>query len=512
MDIKYLSKSYPNTTFFMLGSNKATGELRIVQTGFTVCIYLKEDSTKSESPHLNNPFFMTPLTDPYMLIDGHHYFDLSFYSNFTVMLEPPRFCFHDITGDPGISLNFPDKESYQDFYDDMASNLLIAELDLPGYYRVMRKMPPPEKGVYTKKDPNKYPPEYNEFDQNLIAEENKGLIQKFRKQIQDEKEKIKETSDNIHFNEALKNDDLLREYALRHKIPQTYKAIVWSRIAKIGDLPDINPYVFESFKRIKLQWQSVYKSQELRCGDFVKHRNSIWEHIMEEKQKFFVVIPNKQILNLSFNILMTICQMFHELENKHKDLMSVLRVFIALYTRKLFVNNNGEYVYYVNENVSLEQEKLEAAVFWSILIVLTQGEAKLFMTGTDKELLPNVSTVFDQIIKKFSTNILLQAKSNGLPKFNNLITCFSTCFSNILPFCDCHDLWIVGLASGNLILFLSYFASLSFILLSPTSFNLIQKPLDISESILVSLSEKDNCCWDTIQITLIKLQEQIHSN
>ena len=384
MDIKYLSKSYPNTTFFMLGSNKATGELRIVQTGFTICIYLKEDSTKSESPHLNNPFFMTPLTEPYILIDGHHYFDLSFYSNFTVMLEPPRFCFHDITGDPGISLNFSDKESYQGFYEEISANMVITELDLPGYYRVLSKMPAPEKGIYMKNDPNKMAPEYVEIDQNLIAEENKGLIQGLRKQISEEKEKSKETSDNVHFNEALKSDLKIREYALRHKIPQEYKAIVWSRIANIGNLPDINPYVFESFRRVKLQWQSVFRSQELRCNEFVSHRNSIWKHILEEKQRFYVVIPNKQVLNLSFNIMMTVCQMFHELENRHKEIMSILRAFIAMYTRSVVLNNNGNYIYCINENLYMEQEKLEAAIFWSILIIITQGEAKFFMTGSDK--------------------------------------------------------------------------------------------------------------------------------
>ena len=505
MDIKNLTKGYKGVTFFMLGSPKACGEARIISTGFSICIYLREETANSDPPHLNNAFFVTPLTEPHTLVNGHHYVDLSFYTNFTVMIEPPKFCFHDITGDPGIVFGFPDKESYTGFFNDIGKNCLIMEQELPGYYKIMRKMKSISGHIEVKNYANKKPQTFVNLDTPLITKENNELIDKFKAQIKEyESENPNHGVDD--FKEALKNDETIRKYALRNIIPREYKAIVWSKLTLIGDLPDINPAVMESYRRVRLQWEGIYKSQELRCDEFQACKKSIWNDILKHKQKFFVIISNRQVLKLAFDVLMTICQMFYDLHPKHNEVMSILRSLIAMYTRKVTFDEDGKPLYVINDTLSMTEENLEAALFWSLVIILTKGEAKFFITGEAKEVLPSTVLLFDQIVQKYSSSFLNIVRSNGQPRYDSLVSLFASGFCDGLPFCDCADMWIVGIASGNLISFLTYFSSISFIFTHPF-INMLQRPIDIGESIIQAINHENNCCWNIAMLAVNAMEE-----
>lgn len=474
MDIKNLSDAYDNCSFFMCGINKTSGKVQIIQTGFAQCVYFREDTATTDPPHLNNKFFMSVLTQPYISTNGHIYFDLSFYNTFTIITgnDQLKFSFHDVTQDPGISIIFQSKDQFSHFYDSFIMNFSISEQELPGSFKIMRKMKPIIKQI------EKYKPDmsmrtsqagYAEFQ--LIENHNKTVLENL-------KEKAEVDNENIKYNEAYQDIEKLSKFVLQNGIPSSQRAVIWCKLACIGDLPEINPVIREYYQRIKTQWTSLKQSQLSRCKLFVSNKNAVEKDIKLKQQLFFTIIPDRQILKLAFNVLMTICQTFNELNEYRFEIIYIIRVFVAMFTRQMIKGENDKCLYVINDKITMDQESLEAAIYWSVILILEKGDVRNCLTG--QEYFQNTSMVFNQIINKFSPLTLDLIRSKGQPRFDQLHAINCTAFSRFLPLCDCAEVWVYALASGNMSSFFVYLSAIAFLYYVPLIIH-VPKPVDTGE-------------------------------
>lgn len=501
MEIKELSAEYENCSLFMFGREKVSGVLKIVQTGFAFCMYLRESEVNSDPPHVNNRFFVNILTQPYVIINGHHYFDLSFYNSFTIMNEPPRFCFHDITQDPGITINFSSKDQFIHFHEEFIKNLSVIEQDLPGYYKIIRKMRPIVKQIEScKQQLNPRQNEMSPIDFQQIENYNSEALEKLTEDCGGQQ-------CNLTFEEALQSNENLSQFVLHNKIPASHRAKIWCKLAYIGNLPQLNPVISGYYETIKKQWTNLKQSQLNRCKQFNSNKNSVQKDINFKKQLFFTVIPDRQILKLAFNVLMSLCQTFYELHSYRLDLIYMIRVFLAMFTRKMIKNSDGTYSFIVGENMIMSQEALEAAIYWSVIVLLEKAEARMFLTG-GQEYIQNTAVVFNQVVSRFSPLTLDLVRSKGPPKYDTLYSIFCTSFCKYLPFCDCADILIIGIASGNIISFLSYLTGISFLYCVPTILHL-PKAVDVGEAVIEAFQSDENDLYSLSKIALQAIRENV---
>ena len=155
----------------------------------------------------------------------------------------------------------------------------------------------------------------------------------------------------------------------------------------------------------------------------------------------------------------------------------------------------------------MSQEALEAAIYWSVIVLLEKAEARMFLTG-GQEYIQNTAVVFNQVVSRFSPLTLDLVRSKGPPKYDTLYSIFCTSFCKYLPFCDCADILIIGIASGNIISFLSYLTGISFLYCVPTILHL-PKAVDVGEAVIEAFQSDENDLYSLSKIALQAIRENV---
>ena len=469
-----MNQIYSNIIFYKIPTNKINGSLSITRSLMSVGLYFKPSNVENqENPFLENAFILNPFSDPFKEKNGHILIDLSYFSEFTVMGDPPRLCFHDSTEDPSISFNFPSKNYILEFLNDLKTFVTLTEHDLPGYYKIVRFSPQ----FLPFKTPNL--PEIS--DSITYFQLHSSIISQI----------ISDKSSNTNSQINLKNIDELKNYLKNNVAPLHLKAQVWSLLSGIGDLSNINPFILQTYEKIKDQWSKICYSQTQRSSKFMTSAVNLSETILKLKQKFLTIIPNPKILISVFNVIMSICQVYNVLNNKQEDLLYILRVFIALFSRKILIQND-EIFYIINNDITLSLKEFETCLFWSIIILLEKGEAKFLLISN------NSNEKKFNILKNYLLNIFPHSisliNSKGNPIIGNTVQMIDRYGSCILPLCDCADLWIAALASNKMLDFL-YSSIITAFLYHYPNLHSSPTPINYEETIIQSF-----IYWDHISL------------
>ena len=135
------SPAFPGISLYIHGALVASGSLSITETIFSVIVFLKEEDCKHENPLKYDQFLINPLTDPYIVKDQYHLIDTTFYSDLTIIEQPQRICFLDSTQELGITVHFPDKEIYNDFFSEFCSRVTILSQNTRGIFKICAQYP-----------------------------------------------------------------------------------------------------------------------------------------------------------------------------------------------------------------------------------------------------------------------------------------------------------------------------------------------------------------------------------
>ena len=446
---------FEQVSIFITGDGVKTGTLSLRFYELSVGIYLKENDCNSSDP-FQDPFSINPFRDAYQNISGHHLIDLSYYSEFTVIERTFRICFHDISQEIGISLNFINAKECLDFFNFLKANLTIVSPELQSLYIILRLCPSISKNdIYFCRNKNntlknQIPHEKDnvEYDQDDLFASHSSFISKI---TPNHKRVIADIDD---LNEGFLSKENMKKLLYNHNISNDKKADVWGYLIGIYPLNEIPKERRETYSRIKNQWTSITKSQYLRSKIIYQDINTLIDCIKNNKQKIMTVIPDRIIIKIVFNVLMSLRQLYHFLDGHYNDLIMIIRVFLWMFVKDT-VFKKGEKLFIIHDDLLYDNEELETVLFWSMLYFIEKNEVRRLYENEEiakiyiiEEINNFISSTHPEMHK------LLQQK--GISDFNRIIPLFTMGFSSILPFCDCADLWITAMSSSNFYLFIEY--------------------------------------------------------
>ncbi|OHT05890.1 hypothetical protein TRFO_26249 [Tritrichomonas foetus] len=474
-----------DVTLYIHGVPVVTGELSLSETAFSYAIVLKEANSREGNPLLNDKFLINPLTEPYIIINGIHIIDISYYSDLTIIEQPPRLCFHDSTKETGITVNFPDKEQFNTFYSYFNQHVTVVNPGNSGFCKIITLHPsfypkpdyPKERDALKKKFLSAPLPsiEGNQATQNSNFIKHSMLMSQISANCK-EKALINDNTIDQIFDGSI---DTLKTYIKTHRIPAQRKAEIWARLIDF-DLNKIDPKFIEYYKTVKNQWKSIQYSQFKRSKLFQAHIDKLSSTIQKYQQKLLTVVRDFSILQTTFNILMSITQVYYYMHAHYIELLLVIRVFYSMFVKKIIhtkqtnqnqnaINDEEVLSFVITENVTMDSETFETFVFWSMLVILEKAEIRQsfsYYDSNDFESITNGISDFFFIADPSVFHTLLYEND---VQFHAFLLIISMAMSDILPLCDCSDVWLAALASDNMPQFINCFIISAILITFPSN-------------------------------------------
>lgn len=441
---------FPGITLYITNACSVKGCASIQRTELGCAIYLKEEDTISENPFKDETFILTPLTQPYISKDGHHIFDLSFYSELTLIDEPPRLCFNDPTQEKGISLNFSSKTRFQEFFAFIKCSFTIVSPGLPGFFSITRFRPQlcPMSFISNKKMILDDLMKVQSLDQNELLNAHTKIISKVVPK-HTKYHTLSETEQASDITNAFTSLDEMRKLIRSYIIPPDLKSDIWAYLIKIYPLNDLPKSIVTQYSQVKSQWISVTQSQYTRASVLKEVFLLITKKVNQSRKEFEDIssIP----LEVHFNVIMALIQVYHFLSNHFEELAKVYQIFEWLFIKEFRVKEDKSLEIRVNKDTWVNQDQLETILFWSMINMLEVGELRRLFEIEDNHKEKITEQIEDYILMIHPQLYkLITKESSGIDSLSTLLT---TCFRLILPPDQCSDILVFGMASNSMLEF-----------------------------------------------------------
>ena len=442
---------FEGVSMYLTGHSAVTGRISLCRMIMADALYFSEDSAISPFP-FDDCFTLSPVTSSYAFSGGHHIFDLSYYAEITIIEEPARICFHDPAQELGLSLNFKDRASFNDFFDYLKSMITIVSPGLQGFFYVQRFCPPMCDARKLEMKKKKLAKSFN-----TDSDENCDALNKFHSELLSKlspKEKQRLTSDK-EFEKALSSQMEMKQLIAKYIIPDDRKADAWAFLIGLYPLDNVSEKRMQEYFNIRNQWRCITKSQWERSKLLRDSFSLLQSSINSNKQKLMTVVDDNSVISIVFNVIMSVCQIYSFMHQKHEELIYLIRVFLWMFVQHAEKEKNGIVYYGYRDNLSYNSEELETIIFWSMLYILEKGEIRrqLELPEKDKGLITKQVSDFIFIVHPLLYELLLK---KGVKSFDKIAPALITRFSSLLPFCDCTNIWISAAASPNFLEFIQY--------------------------------------------------------
>jgi hypothetical protein len=462
MEIQLDDRVFSNLILYVFSQN-IPGTVRLGQAQFCAVIYFRAADATGEFP-FTDPYALNPLSPPYLAQDGHHVYNLSFYSELTVIDDPVRLCFHDPTQELGLALNFETKAQFHEVFDYMQKKLTIRSPGLPGFFQVSRAHPilcsSPRLSVAKR-----------EFEDCLLrgdhilteADLSLDAHSQFLATLTDAIGSGAQSTKNLmskaspeQIQAAFASRARLIELVRHFSIPHHLKADVWCRLIGLAPLDNVSPDRKRGYITVKQQWQNVTESQLQRSRLLRESFNKCSNYIQSNRQKFVsIVVSDPSVVSVAFNVFMSVLHVYQFIQNHFDVLKDIFRVLLWLFVKDVEKNQAGETVFVSQSHTIFDQETLEVLIFWSILFILEAGETRRLLETPDakKTQITEFITNFLFLIHPGMFSVLHGA---GVRSYDRLIPLLAGHMSSILALCDCFDVWLAAFATPSFLGFTEF--------------------------------------------------------
>lgn len=456
------STAFQGVSLYIHGSLVTTGTLSIIETIFSIVVVLKEEDSSFENPLIKDKYLINPLTDPYIIKDQHHLIDTTFYSDLTIIDQPQRICFLDSTQELGITVHFPNKEVFDAFYNEFCKHVTILSQNTKGIFKITAQYPsfyPDSDYVKQRKNrkrdflkapslPNENIDSYLQKHANLLE-----LISAFKSE--DDKKGCNPESE-ISYNSI----DDLKKYIRSHHIDANQKAKVWFYLIEI-DINNIDKKLIERYQCIKNQWEKIRYSQFKRTDLFKEHIDKLKNEIYKFKQKLLTVVYDFSILKITFNIIMSITQIYYDFHSHYHEILYLIRVFYSIFVKDVVYDKenleNDEPFFVINDETTVNSETFESLVFWSMLVLIEKGRIKQVLASIDSNDFENITITISDFLYVVDPILFYSYLYQNNNKILEFIPEITMAMSGTLALCDCSDLWIAALSADNISQFLNFY-------------------------------------------------------
>lgn len=433
-----------NVVLFFDGHNTPPGAFTIIESGLGAVACLKTTEATGENPCIADPFLMNPLSSPFVERDGWILFSLNYYTDLTVIDDPPRICFHDATQEMGISLNPASAEEFRDLFDNLRKHLDVTPTGLPGFFRINRSASL-ISGSYEFESNKRSIKQRIENGPADADPELAGKHSVLFNTISPRDTPMVLDPNEEQLNLAFESIDRMREYIRCNKVPKSRAAEVWCMLVGLGNIETVPESFLTMYRTVRSQWQSRKYSQLKRCAHVVDSMKQLNGVINNFKQKLVTVVNDVSILQVTFDLVMSISQLYTFCEHNYVMLIYILRVFYAMFVQKLEKSGDGSLSFVVNETITLDRDHFDTILFWSVIYIMEKGEIRNVLTGESNAHLTQI-TDFLTAVDPFVLHRLYQSSRSHDP-FDEMQLPVTTYLSSILPLCDCVNLWLVAFST-----------------------------------------------------------------
>jgi hypothetical protein len=137
-----------------------------------------------------------------------------------------------------------------------------------------------------------------------------------------------------------------------------------------------------------------------------------------------------------------------------------LRVLLSIFVKRISKQESGQVWFVVSDSLCLDQVRLEAVLFWSLIHILEVGEIRRFLTGTRESVYEQITDFLYVVLP--SSYVLCHAGNKD--SFDAITLDVTTYLGSCLPLCDCTNLWLAAFSRKNPMNFLNAVFIVAFVL------------------------------------------------
>lgn len=436
-------REFPDIQGYMPEKFSEDGTVKLLRYDLSVGLYFKSKKATTPNPFLGDNNLLHPCRSPFLENNGHYLFDLNYYSEVTLVDNPPRVCFHDPSQNPGLSLNFTDTDKYKEFFTYISSAITITSPGLPGFYSVIRFVPPlssnPKFFTQMASMKKRFLQEEDILDicgiQNVII----PMITQFQKPTILKKEE---------FDECMKSRDLLVETLQHRLLPMEFKADAWCLLSGMGPIESPIPLVLESYRTCRNIWQTMTESQLRRSSKRQNDIAKITNIVHVNRKNLLTVVADESILTITFNTLMSLLILYDFLGNHIEQVITLVRIVYYIFIKSV---KDGK-LYEVKENVEYDSETMEAVTFWSLIYLLEKCDIKNVLLDSDNKKTRDLDYIGD-LCFLIHPHLFKMLQSKGISSFASVKLIAGQLYSSFLPLNSLTDLIFHAIVSGNVYIY-----------------------------------------------------------
>jgi len=442
MENSSLNTEFYNVTLFISGFCSVTGTIKLKKFLVTMALHLKENQTEQSDPFSDDFFALSPLTAPYLSKNGHHVFDLAYFSEITIIESPPRICFHDPSQEPGISLNFATKDDFKSFFMHLRLNLTVGSPGLPGFFQISRFHPPISLATDFEKTKRaaKEKLYVESSDSVSLLEAQNDIIPKITPLSKRTPAKKSELMNIVS------NRQDLQKYISTHTVSEDLQIIAWSLLIGLYPYEKIETNVLQAYNKVKSQWNSLTESQMKRSSKFQDNIHYVTSAVQSNMKQMLSIIPDESIATISFNVLMSVGSVYSFIFNQITSIIPLLNVLLKLYVSSISHGKDSNITIHMKDGTSLNSELVEAALFWSFVYIFEVFETRNFLHDSSKCSISATQPLSDLLLL-IHPHFYRYLTYKGISNIDSIDSIFAFQFSSYLPINCCIDMWISALAS-----------------------------------------------------------------
>jgi hypothetical protein len=439
-------RDFANIGVYLTGRPTVSGNVHFGRVIYATVLYFRESSATGAN-RLSGPLVVTPLSEPYQSQEGHHIFNLAFYSELTVIDGPPRLCFHDPTQGLGVSLNFHIKAAFQELFDYLQDNLTIISPGLPGFFVIQRLRPPLSREERFK---NVTRARRSGLGQDAAARDSDDSLLAHSQLLARLTPAIGQTSDGglreasaEAVMAALGSRSDLRALLRQFSVPDRLKWRAWLSVIGLYPVDSISDELRRQYLVAKGQWATITKSQFGRSLIFRRTLNETLELVRGSKAGLLGIVNNPAILPVAEAVMLTVVHLFQGIVKHREIVLDILKVVLWMLVEG--VRQAKDPVFVNREGIEYDATTLEILTFWFILFILEEGETRIGLQNADAKFDPT-ETMADFIMLVHSA---LAQKIHLVGGYAPLRPVLAGHFSATLPPAKCTDVWLAASAVGS---------------------------------------------------------------
>jgi hypothetical protein len=438
------SPTFNGVNAYVTGRTQVTGSVSFLRFIYATVIYFREESATSPNP-FTDLLAITPLSDPYQILNGHHIFNLSFYSELTIIDGPPRLCFHDPTQELSLSLNFVTKAAFQSLFDFLRYKLSIVVCERPGIFSVRRLHPQLccDESFRTEKQRRRSSfssePVISDSADSLAA--HGQLLATLTQAIGIKRDRVMQDATPDEVMAALSSRSQLRTLLAHASVPDRLKWRAWLVLIGLYPVESIGDEFRRQYQSVKLQWKTITKSQFSRGQFFRTTLDGALEFIQINCHAILGIVDNKAIIGIAQSVLLTIVHLFQSVGKQLDILLDIFKVLLWILVKT--VQGGSEPLFVNGEGVEYNSETLELLLFWSFLFIFEVGETRLSLLEGKYDPTEEISDFITLVHEPLAQKIF------SMGGYGRLRPVIAGQFSTALPVDKCADVWLAAAAAKS---------------------------------------------------------------